>query len=142
MPVARVDQIAQGRVWAGSTAKGLGLVDDFGTLDTAVAEAARLAGLKPGKAHPLFIERELNPIEKLIRDAARSEEDPTGTDAWSRIAATPRLLLIQALSDADRLLTGPAMQVRCLECGGYAPRTAQARDQGIMALLTAKLGLD
>lgn len=46
MKVADVDSIAQGRVWTGRQALKLKLVDKLGTLDDAVAEAARRAGLK------------------------------------------------------------------------------------------------
>jgi len=45
MSVEDVDKIAQGRVWAGVTAKELGLVDNLGSFDDAVAAAARLAEL-------------------------------------------------------------------------------------------------
>ena len=41
-----VDEIAQGRVWAGRDAIGIGLVDEFGTLLDAVHYAAEKAGLK------------------------------------------------------------------------------------------------
>ncbi len=41
----QVDTIAQGRVWAGSTAVELGLVDRLGSLDDAIASAAGRAGL-------------------------------------------------------------------------------------------------
>lgn len=41
-----VDSIGQGRVWSGSDAAGLGLVDAFGGLNDAVKEAAALAGLE------------------------------------------------------------------------------------------------
>ena len=41
-----VDSIAQGRVWTGRDAKGIGLVDALGGLDKAVACAAALAGVK------------------------------------------------------------------------------------------------
>ena len=41
-----VSQVAEGRVWSGSSAKGLGLVDQIGGLDEAIAAAADLAGLE------------------------------------------------------------------------------------------------
>lgn len=41
----RVEEIAQGRVWSGAAAKELGLVDEIGGLDTALAYAAEKAGL-------------------------------------------------------------------------------------------------
>jgi protease-4 len=40
-----VDSIAQGRVWIGTTAKSIGLVDETGGLKDAITEAAKLANL-------------------------------------------------------------------------------------------------
>jgi len=45
----QVDAIAQGRVWAGRDAKRLGLVDNLGSLDEAIAAAAKRAKLTEGK---------------------------------------------------------------------------------------------
>src|SRR5215204_6492585 len=44
IPEDRVREIADGRVYSGSQAKGLGLVDSFGGLDEASAIAGKLAG--------------------------------------------------------------------------------------------------
>lgn len=43
MSKEQVNEIAQGRVWTGSDAKRLGLVDEIGNLDDAINEAAKLA---------------------------------------------------------------------------------------------------
>ncbi|WP_276132107.1 signal peptide peptidase SppA [Polluticoccus soli] len=43
MTIADVDSIAQGRVWTGSDALRIGLVDAIGGLDRAIASAAKLA---------------------------------------------------------------------------------------------------
>lgn len=40
LPVSRVDEIAQGRVWTGAEALGIGLVDEIGTLEDAINYAA------------------------------------------------------------------------------------------------------
>jgi protease-4 len=45
----QVDAIAQGRVWAGRDAKRLGLVDNLGSLNDAIAAAAKRAKLTEGK---------------------------------------------------------------------------------------------
>jgi protease-4 len=45
MPPAQVDAIAEGRVFAGTTAKELGLVDKLGNLEDAIQAAADLADL-------------------------------------------------------------------------------------------------
>ena len=44
-PVEQIERIAQGRVWTGAQAKELGLVDELGGLDAAIAEARRLGGV-------------------------------------------------------------------------------------------------
>ena len=46
MTVAQIDSIGQGRVWSGVDAKRIGLVDEFGGLNDAIKEAAKLAKLK------------------------------------------------------------------------------------------------
>ena len=46
MSVERVNEIAQGRVWSGVDAQALGLVDELGTLDDAIAAAADMAELE------------------------------------------------------------------------------------------------
>ena len=44
MPAEKIDEIAQGRVWTGSDAIKIGLVDEIGTLYDAVRYAAASAG--------------------------------------------------------------------------------------------------
>lgn len=46
MPVDSVENIAQGRVWLGSDALSINLVDELGGLDQAIAKAAELAKLE------------------------------------------------------------------------------------------------
>jgi protease-4 len=46
MSTADVDSIGQGRVWSGTDAKRIGLIDEFGGLTDAIREAARLAKVK------------------------------------------------------------------------------------------------
>ena len=46
MTIAAVDSIGQGRVWSGTDAKRIGLVDETGGLRASVEEAARLAGIE------------------------------------------------------------------------------------------------
>lgn len=43
MTAEQVDAIGQGRVWTGADALGIGLVDKLGSLDDAVAQAAKMA---------------------------------------------------------------------------------------------------
>lgn len=46
MTFEQVDEIGQGRVWSGAEALKIGLVDEIGGMDKALAEAAKLAKIK------------------------------------------------------------------------------------------------
>ncbi|MEB3223625.1 MAG: signal peptide peptidase SppA [Candidatus Sericytochromatia bacterium] len=50
MATTRVDEIAQGRVWSGVRALDIGLVDKFGGLEVAIADAQAQAGLDPRRS--------------------------------------------------------------------------------------------
>ena len=60
----QVDRIARGRIWSGEDAKGLGLVDQLGSLDQAVDSAAKRAKL-PSGYRVLYVEREKAFRERL-----------------------------------------------------------------------------
>lgn len=66
MTQADVDAIGQGRVWTGTRALEVGLVDELGNLDDAIAEAAEMAGLEDyrEKELPEFID----PFEELMKE--------------------------------------------------------------------------
>mgnify|MGYP001814401058 CR=1 FL=1 len=67
MTTAEVNEVAQGRVWSGADAHELGLVDELGDLDDAIAAAAELAGL--GDDYTVsYIEKEQEFQEKLISE--------------------------------------------------------------------------
>lgn len=53
MPVSDVDAIGQGRVWTGSQAKKIGLVDELGGLNESIQEAKKLAKLDVNQKYPL-----------------------------------------------------------------------------------------
>jgi protease-4 len=61
-----IDHIAQGRVWTGAKAKELGLVDELGGLDAALAEARELAKVD---AH---VALEIYPPAPTLRDVLHS----------------------------------------------------------------------
>ncbi|SFS03381.1 signal peptide peptidase SppA [Sphingomonas jatrophae] len=145
LPVARVDEIGQGRVWAGGTARQIGLVDQFGGLDDAIAWAAGQAKLSGGSARPLFIEKEPSAWRGFLRDLLRRERgdgqggDASVGDAWSMLASRPERAVAQAIGDARAIAAGPAIQVRCLQCGGSG-RPVPPRDMRLWQLLLARIG--
>lgn len=135
MPVARVDEIAQGRVWDGGTARQLGLVDRFGGLQDAIAEAARRARIDPEDAGLVFLESEPDWLSRLLRDWNRPDEDQRGGDILARMAARQQALLATAIDDARGLAAGASIQARCLECAVAAPPRAVATPAGLLRRL-------
>lgn len=55
MDTSRVHEIAQGRIWSGSDAKEMGLIDETGGLDLALELAAKAAGIKEGEDYAVKI---------------------------------------------------------------------------------------
>jgi len=62
-----VDSIARGRVWSGVDAKGIGLIDDFGGIEDAVAYAAEKADLGDNYRITIYPQRK-EFIEQLIEE--------------------------------------------------------------------------
>jgi protease-4 len=139
LPVERVNQIAQGRVWDGGTARQLGLVDQFGNLGDAVAEAARRAHIDPKDAKPAWLEKGPSLTDTLIASLASNDDEERGTagDAFTRLAMKPRLQLAVGLGDLERLVSGPAIQARCLECAPTAVAAPAAPSSGFLAWLAS-----
>jgi protease-4 len=70
--VAQIDAVAQGRVWSGAQALQRGLVDAFGGLDEASAEAARRAGLTAGQWQTRYLETTATPFPQWLSDLLQS----------------------------------------------------------------------
>ncbi len=87
--LAEVDSMAQGRVWSGVDAKRIGLVDELGSLDDAIAEAARMAEIKDYgiRKYPKY----KSGLERLLEDLPGASaaikqnliEEEIGTEAYS-----------------------------------------------------------
>jgi protease-4 len=67
LPIEKVQEIARGRVWSGADALAVGLVDQIGGMNEAVASAVRLAGLEP-QAYDLeeFKEDRDFPLQRML----------------------------------------------------------------------------
>ncbi|MEM7582181.1 MAG: signal peptide peptidase SppA [Acidobacteriota bacterium] len=69
MTVEEVDAIARGRVWSGADALELGLVDQLGGLQDAIASAAKLAQIGEDEEYRVeYLERELDFKDEMLRD--------------------------------------------------------------------------
>lgn len=63
-----IDHIARGRVWSGAQAKERGLVDEFGGIRVAIAEAAKRAKLDEGDYSVHYLEKPLGSFEQFLVD--------------------------------------------------------------------------
>ncbi len=70
MPKAEVEKVAQGRVWQGSKALELGLVDALGDINVALAKAAELAGIAQWRA--VDLRQPLDPRSIFITEIMES----------------------------------------------------------------------
>ena len=66
MTNTEVDAVAQGRVWTGTKALELGLVDKLGNIDDAIKAAADKAGLSQYDVK--VVKQQLTPSEQMIKD--------------------------------------------------------------------------
>ncbi|MCC6279558.1 MAG: signal peptide peptidase SppA [Saprospiraceae bacterium] len=72
----QIHEIAQGRVWPGTKAKEIGLVDDIGGMDRALSAAAKLAGLD--KYRTTEFPRTQTGIEQLIEKFTKNKDSDEG----------------------------------------------------------------
>jgi len=136
---ADIDKIAQGRVWDGGTAHQLGLVDGFGGMDEAIAKAAELAKLGDERG-VTYLDRPMTFKEQLIEMLADTEKDEGSAPAEGfAFFGNGQLKLVQALADMRSVLTGPSIQVRCLECPSVGTPRVEKKDAGFLAALTGWL---
>jgi protease-4 len=140
---AQIDAIAQGRVWDGGTARQIGLVDRFGGVEEAIAEAAALAKIDPGKARPYYIEKEPDLLSQFVGSMIDNDEDQASLprDWLSRQAYLQRQWALQAVADARGLIEGSAVRAACLECGGFEPprNPSKAEQRSLWAILVSHL---
>lgn len=135
----QVDQIAQGRVWDGGTAKQLGLVDGFGTLHDAIAKAGQLANISNPDGEVRYLERPVSLQEKLVALLSNNQTSDDTDDQDSFAALAPDTALADAIAEVQSILKGPKIQARCIGCPPVAPAQPQPRDVGLLTALKAWL---
>jgi protease IV len=78
MEYGKLEKLARGRVYTGAMAIKLNLVDELGTLDDAVAYAAKLGGLPAGeKTERWLLPAPVNPLEAIFGSMDSDAESST-----------------------------------------------------------------
>lgn len=119
LPMARVQEIARGRVWTGAQAIELGLVDRLGGLQDAIAAARELAGLEAGE--PVRLRRfpaQPTPLETLQQLFELSAD---GVSALARLDAVLSLPEVRAALDARERPVGVQLTAPDAESLGRDP---------------------
>ncbi len=114
----KVDEIGQGRVWDGGTARQIGLVDQYGGIEEAIAYAAEQAELAEGEWHVTYLGEQVSGYDSLLRSLLVGDDAETvrGGDLFAMVAQRQQALIGQARIDLDRMLSVKGMQAYCLEC--------------------------
>ncbi len=145
MPLARVEEVAQGQVWDGGTARQIGLVDEFGGLTEALGWAAAKAGVKDGEWHAVFLGESDGNYDSLIRrmvtGGSQAHAAAGGGDIFALLGRRSEHLGARISADAQRLLGARGAQALCTDCPitgtpvAPAPRPGDDRAEGMIALL-------
>jgi len=77
----QINEIAQGRVWSAAKAKEIGLVDDLGGLDRALAAAAKLANLE--KYRTTEYPQTKTGLEQFLDQIMNKKERDDSVKAWA-----------------------------------------------------------
>jgi protease-4 len=96
MEQAKLEKLARGRVYTGNAALKIGLVDELGSLDDAIAYAKNKAGVAPdAKLELLILPKATSPLESLFGSL-----DPNADARASRVAV--RQFLSEISPELDR----------------------------------------
>ena len=104
-----INEIAGGRVWIATSAKEIGLIDEIGSIDDAIAYAANLAELEDYQVE--YYGQKLSPEELIIKELLENFDVSIGE---------PKVLsALNGLANLYETLTGiqePKAMLTCQDC--------------------------
>ena len=113
-----VEAFAEGRAWDGGTARQKGLVDQFGGINAALADAAQRAKLGDDW-HASWYGDKPDPYASLIEQWRGDDEadgPAAGMDLTGLVAVRQQAGLDRLLGDLGRLFEARGAQALCLDC--------------------------
>lgn len=101
MTPEQVDAIAQGRVWSGTDAHAVGLVDQLGGLSDAIASAAARAEL--GESYQIeYVDREMGLPQRIVKELLDVEAEHASV--LPNLAGTPYAKVLRELDEHARVM--------------------------------------
>lgn len=134
LSIEEVDRIGQGRIWDGGAARQIGLVDQYGGLDTAVEWAAAQAGLGEGEWFIDYLGHEPGTYDTLLRQLLVEDGESERADVATLFSRQQEALGGRLVGDLERLLTTRGAQAYCLECPP-GPQQGAAGDRELVGWL-------
>lgn len=122
-----IDDLAGGRVYTGRQALELGLVDEIGTMNDAIAHVAKQAGIAEYEIR--VVPEPKSFFEALLEDSSEKSDDAVSIDAGQ----SPRLSSMPGMSQGSPLLDAalPLLQ-------GLDPQRVQAVKRSLIQLQTLR----
>jgi protease-4 len=104
----QIDAVAQGRVWTGHQAAGLGLVDELGGLDRAIAIAKERAHIDPASEVSLVV----YPPKRSFYEVLANPFDVAGSSSLSGLLRRPQVRAVEAFASLmGRFRTGEPLAI-------------------------------
>lgn len=138
MPVAEVEKIAEGRVWSGVRAKELKLVDQFGDLDAAVAEAGRRAKIE-GKPRVIVMRPQQPFLVQVMQMLEGGANEAAPRDAMATAVIAGRMRAAAQVAEAVEVARGATVQASCMGCSSWRVALPRPQKQPEWAAFLARL---
>lgn len=97
MPQDEIKKIGEGRVWLGQDALKLGLVDELGNIDNAIAKAAELAGLEDYAL--VTYPKKKTALEEIMKMFNNSTDEERLIAKFRELVKEPRIMMLAPVAE-------------------------------------------
>ena len=97
MPQDEIKKIGEGRVWLGQDALKLGLVDELGNIDNAIAKAAELAGLEDYAL--VTYPKKKTALEEIMKMFNNSTDEERLIAKFCELVKEPRIMMLAPVAE-------------------------------------------
>ena len=87
-----IKSIGEGRVWLGSKGKEIGIVDEMGNIDDAIAKAVELAGLESYKLR--YYPEKKDPLEEILKSFDKTTDEERLLIKVREFCSKPRIMAL------------------------------------------------